>query len=163
MKKRVIYTLLGILSLCLIIGCSTKTDQTKVAVPAPQATPQEEEFKSIPDAGDAWEAVKIQVVETAQGGKTTEYTVKIGGDYIAITNTKMKLKVDQFVPDFFMSGQKRVGSKSKELNNPAVQIVVTEEGKAEPFTGWIFSRYPDIHKGPSEKHSFRLVDFVKKQ
>ncbi len=162
MKKRIIVLLLGSLIFTFIlIGCTTKTEETKTAVPPASQANQQQEFENVPNAGDAWEAVKIQVVETGSD-KTTDYTVKIGGDYTVIANTNMKLKVEQFIPDFFMMGPGRFGSRSKELNNPAAMIIVTQEGKPEPFKGWIFSRYPDIHKGPSEKHSFRLVDFVKK-
>ncbi|MBI4650426.1 hypothetical protein HY745_03895 [Candidatus Desantisbacteria bacterium] len=161
MKQKLIFVLMGVMLLVILAGCSTKTEENKAAAPIPsKEAPQE--FTDVPNAGDDWESLKIQVVEISSK-KITDYTVKINGDYVNIAKTNLKIKIEQFIPDFYMSGQKRIGSKSKELNNPAALIVVAEEGKVEPFRGWIFSKYPDIHKGPSDKYSFRLVDLNKKK
>ncbi len=80
-----------------------------------------------------WSAVKLAVEDKVAKTKK-EYTVAVGSE-LAVPNTKIKVKVLAFLPDFKM-GDKEITSASDKPNNPAVQVVVTEPGK-EDWKGWL--------------------------
>ena len=88
-----------------------------------------------------WKAVKL-AVENKAAKTTKEYTVNIGSE-LAIPDTKMKVKVLAFLPDFKMT-DKEFYSASDKPNMPAAQIAVTENGK-EIFNNWLFSLQPAVH------------------
>ncbi len=105
-----------------------------------------------------WSAVKLTVEDkVAKNGK--EYTVAIGSE-LAVPNTKVKIKVLAFLPDFKM-GEKDITSASDKPNNPAAQVEVTEPGK-EAWKGWLYSLHPDIHPFTHEKLAITLVGGVSK-
>ena len=105
-----------------------------------------------------WSAVKLAVEDkVAKNGK--EYTVAIGSE-LAVPNTKVKIKVLAFLPDFKM-GDKEITTTSDKPNNPAVQIAVTEPGKQE-WKGWLYSLHPDIHPFTHDKLAITLVGGVSK-
>ncbi len=105
-----------------------------------------------------WSAVKL-TVEDKVAKTTKEYTVAIGSE-LAVPNTKIKIKVLAFLPDFKM-GDKDITSASDKPNNPAVQVAVTEPGKEE-WKGWLYSLHPDVHPFPHEKIAITLVGGVSK-
>ena len=92
-----------------------------------------------------WKAVKL-AIENKTAKTTKEYTVTVGSE-LAVPNTKMKVKVLAFLPDFKM-GDKEITSASDKPNNPAAQVVVTEHGKEE-WKGWLYSLHPGIHPFPA--------------
>ena len=105
-----------------------------------------------------WSAVKLAVEDkVVKNGK--EYTVAVGSE-LAVPNTKVKVKVLAFLPDFKM-GDKEITSLSDKSNNPAVQVVVAEPGK-EDWKGWLFSLNPSIHPFSHEKLAITLVGGVSK-
>jgi hypothetical protein len=105
-----------------------------------------------------WKAVKLAVEDkTAKG--TKEYTVAVGSE-LAVPNTKMKIKVLAFLPDFRM-GEKDITSASDKPNNPAVQVSVTEPGKEE-WKGWLYSMHPGVHPYAHERIAITLVGGVNK-
>ena len=73
------------------------------------------------------------------GDKKEIYEVKIG-DEVTVLDTDLKVKVLNFIPNFTM-GDGVMTSLDSKPENPAVNIVVTEEGK-EIWTGVIFSLFP---------------------
>jgi len=105
-----------------------------------------------------WSAVKLAVEDKVAKTKK-EYTVAVGSE-LAVPNTKIKVKVLAFLPDFKM-GDKEITSLSDKSNNPAVQVVVTEPGK-EDWKGWLFSLNPSIHPFSHEKLAITLVGGVSK-
>ncbi|OGW39047.1 MAG: hypothetical protein A2X58_05925 [Nitrospirae bacterium GWC2_56_14] len=105
-----------------------------------------------------WKAVKLNI-EDKTAKSTKEYTVAVGTE-LAVPNTKMKIKVHAFLPDFRM-GEKDITSASDKPNNPAVQVSVTEPGKAE-WKGWLYSMHPGIHPYAHERVAITLVGGVNK-
>jgi hypothetical protein len=105
-----------------------------------------------------WKAVKLNI-EDKTAKSTKEYTVAVGSE-LAIPNTKMKIKVLAFLPDFRM-GEKDITSASDKPNNPAVQVSVTESGKEE-WKGWLYSMHPGIHPYAHERVAITLVGGVNK-
>ena len=105
-----------------------------------------------------YSAVKLTIEDKA-AKSTKEYTVAVGSE-LAVPNTKMKVKVLAFLPDFKM-GEKDITSASDKPNNPAAQIVVQEPGKEE-WKGFIYSMHPGIHPFSHEKIGITLVGGVSK-
>jgi hypothetical protein len=105
-----------------------------------------------------YSAVKLTVEDkTAKSAK--EFTVAVGSE-IAVPNTKIKIKVLAFLPDFRM-GDTDITSASDKPNNPAVQVSVEEPGKAE-WKGWLYSMHPGIHPFQHERIAITLVGGVSK-
>lgn len=73
----------------------------------------------------------------------------------------LSLKVIRFVPDFIITENRQVATRSLEPRNPAALIQVTQ-GTQEIFSGWIFAKFPDFsqtHSSPSSNFQFILKDF----
>jgi len=88
-----------------------------------------------------WKAV-ILVVEDKGQKQSKEYTVEIGKP-LQIPNSKIIVDVLDFLPDMKIENS-TFTSASNDPNNPAVHVVVREDGK-EIFKGWLFSIFPTIH------------------
>jgi hypothetical protein len=125
----------------------------------PADMPKVDRTITVPkEVATKWSAVKLAVEDkVAKNGK--EYTVAIGSE-LAVPNTKVKIKVLAFLPDFKM-GEKDITSASDKPNNPAVQVAVTEPGKEE-WKGWLYSLHPDIHPFTHDKLAITLVGGVSK-
>ncbi len=105
-----------------------------------------------------WTSVKLNIEDkTAKSAK--EYVVAVGSD-LAVPNTKIKVTVLAFLPDFKM-GDQEITSASDKPNNPAAQIVVQEPGKEE-WKGWLYSMHPGVHPFQHEKIAITLVGGVSK-
>lgn len=143
----------------LLIGCS-KQEEKKAGKTAPipdHMTTTKEAVVVVPDSVKGkWKAVKIAVANK-ETNKETVYTVAIGSE-IAIPNSGLSLKVENFLPHFMMEGT-TLTSQSNEPKNPAVQIRIMEGGK-EIFKGWLYSLYPTTHAFQHPKYGFTLVDFL---
>ncbi len=105
-----------------------------------------------------WKAVKL-AVENKAAKTTKEYTVNIGSE-LPIPNTRMTVKVLTFLPDFKMS-DKEFYSVSDKPNQPAAQVVITENGK-EIWNNWLFAMQPGIHPFQHESIGVILVGGVSK-
>ena len=110
------------------------------------------------EAKAKWKAVKIAITDKATK-KSKEYTVAIGSD-LAVPNTKVKIKVLAFLPDFRMT-DKEITSATDKPNNPAAQVEVQEPGKPE-WKGWLYSMHPEVHPFEHEKIAVLLVGGVAK-
>jgi len=105
-----------------------------------------------------WKAVKL-TVENKASKASKEYTVAVGSE-LAVPNTKIKIKVLAFLPDFKM-GEKEITSASDKPNQPAAQVSVVEPGK-EAWTGWLFSMNPGVHGFQHESLVITLMGGVAK-
>jgi hypothetical protein len=105
-----------------------------------------------------WKAVKL-AIENKTAKTTKEYTLNIGSQ-MNIPNTKMTLKVLNFLPDFKMS-EKEFYSASDKPNMPAAQVAVSENGK-EIWNNWLFSTQPGVHPFQHENVGIVLIGGVSK-
>jgi hypothetical protein len=105
-----------------------------------------------------WKAVKL-AIENKTTKTTKEYTLNIGSE-MNIPNTKMTVKVLNFLPDFKMS-EKEFYSASDKPNQPAAQVVVNENGK-EIWNNWLFSMQPGVHPFQHENIGIVLTGGVSK-
>jgi hypothetical protein len=125
----------------------------------PADMPKVDRTITVPkEVATKWTAVKL-AVEDKIAKNTKEYTVAIGSE-LAVPNTKIKVKVLAFLPDFKM-GDKEITSASDKPNNPAAQVAVTEPGKEE-WKGWLYSLHPGIHPFTHEKLGITLAGGVSK-
>jgi hypothetical protein len=105
-----------------------------------------------------WKGVKL-AIENKAAKTTKDYTVNIGSE-LKVPNTKMTVKVLAFLPDFKMT-DKEFYSSSDKPNQPAAQVIVTENGK-EIWSNWLFSLQPTIHPFQHENIGIVLVGGVAK-
>ena len=146
--------------LALGIGCKKKEEPAVEAPPAAEApiTVKKEDIQvMVPDAlKGKWKDVKIEVLDKETNKKST-ITIPIGGE-AAIEGSKLKVKVEIFLPAFVMEGA-NITSGSNDPKNPAAQIVITEDGK-EIHKGWLFTLYPTTHPFEHPKFSLTLVGYT---
>jgi len=108
---------------------------------------------------ETWESVSIKI--TDKQSKTDELvTIKIGDTY-KIPNSSMSLRVLHFLPDFEMNSF-GMTTKSNNPDNPAVNFEVSENGK-KIYTGWLFSKFPDVHTFNHERYAFNLDGWQQKK
>ncbi|RJQ13493.1 MAG: hypothetical protein C4560_13975 [Nitrospiraceae bacterium] len=119
------------------------------------------EFQVVvpPDVQDKWPAVRF-VVEDRKQNRTEELTASIGGE-MKIPGSNLTVKVGPFLPDFTMTAG-TITSASGDLNNPAVGVVVYENGTQifpEPGKkwGWLWSRKELQMMHPFQHERFALM------
>jgi len=154
MARYLVFSLAALMATTLLLGgCSEREE-------APAVKDKIAERLVIPEAVQGqWKAVRISVVDKSNG-RTDVYTVDLGTEF-KIANSEVRLRADNFLPAFVIEN-KTITSDSNEPRNPAVQIVVTENGK-EIYKGWLFKRFPGTHAMQHPRFSFTLVDFVEAQ
>lgn len=106
-----------------------------------------------------WKSVSIKITDKQK--KTDELvTIKIGDAY-KIPNSSLSIRVLHFLPDFAMNSF-GMTSNSNDPNNPAVNFEVVENDK-KIFSGWLFSKFPDVHTFNHERYKFNLDGWQQKQ
>ena len=113
-----------------------------------------------------WSAVKLIVTDKTRN-KQIEISVPIDGK-AKVPDTNLVIKVGPFLPDFKMEGN-IITSSSNEPNNPAVGVIVDEDGKQifpEPGKkwGWLWARkeLQMMHLFQHERYALTLKEGVKK-
>ena len=106
-----------------------------------------------------WKAVKLQITNKAKGNAIEMKTAELGSSFnLENGNTKLKVTLGPFLPNFVMS-QTSYSSVDNKLNNPAVQLTVEENGKVL-YKGWTFAKYPTLYAFEHDVFGFQLMDFV---
>ena len=172
MLKKIIAVVAVLILAVSFAGCKKKEEKQQLpaghppmdggAMP-PQGAPQnmpkiDRKVVVSKEVKAKWKAVKI-AVENKAAKATKEYTVNVGGD-LAIPNTKLTVKVLNFLPDFKMT-DKEFTSSSDKPNMPAAQVSVLENGK-EIWSNWLFSMQPGIHPFQNDAIGLTLVGGVSK-
>jgi hypothetical protein len=106
---------------------------------------------------DQWKAVKIKVRNKIDESKNSMKTVSLGDSFV-LDGSAIKVTVGPFMPNFVMT-QKSYSSKGNELTNPAVRLVVEENGKTL-FEGWAFAKYPTMYAFEHDKFALQLMDYI---
>jgi len=122
--------------------------------PGMEGGPKVERTIVVPkDVKKKWKSVKI-IVEDKGSKRSKEYTVAIGSTF-TVPKTKITVKVLAFLPHFMM-GNNEITSASNMPKMPAARVLVQEPGMAD-WTGWLFSKQPDMHPFPHEKIGIKLA------
>ncbi len=112
----------------------------------------------VPDAiKDKWKAVKIMVRNKKDESLNEIKTVTLGSSF-EIKEGGLKVTVGEFMPNFVMT-RTSYTSMNNQLINPAVQLLVEENGKIL-YKGWSFANYPNLYAFEHEKIAFQLMDYV---
>jgi len=112
----------------------------------------------IPDSVKGkWKAVKILVRNKTDEGKNEIKTVIIGSSF-HIGDTGIKVTAGPFLPNFVMD-QGTYTSMNNQANNPAVQLVVEENGKVL-YKGWTFAKYPEMYAFEHDVFALELKDYI---
>lgn len=106
-----------------------------------------------------WKAVKLQIRNKVKPGADELKTAEMGSTFtLENAETKLKVTVGPFLPNFVMS-KTSYTSVDNQLNNPAVQLMVEENGKII-YKGWTFAKYPTLYAFEHKVYGFQLMDFV---
>ncbi|MCG3111825.1 MAG: DUF2155 domain-containing protein [Candidatus Manganitrophus sp.] len=162
----------------LFAACDKKEANYMEEVSAPPPAPQAQQVQrsehpptnrpsDVPDLSNAeivipdmvkgkWKAVKL-MVEDKQTHQITEHTINLGEEY-TLPDSAVKVKVGEFLPDLIIQGTVFT-SVSNELKNPAVRVIISENGK-ELFKGWLFSLFPTMHPFQHPRFAVTLKDVV---
>ena len=104
-----------------------------------------------------WKAVKL-LIKNKKDEERNEMKTVILGDSFELEDSGIKVTVGPFLPNFVMS-QKAYTSGGNELTNPAIQIVVEQNGKTI-YTGWAFAKYPTMYAFEHEDFALQLMDYI---
>ncbi|MBI3803714.1 MAG: DUF2155 domain-containing protein [Nitrospirae bacterium] len=145
-----------------------QAQQVQQGQPTPRGQhPTTERPSDVPDLSNAqivvpemvkgkWKAVKL-MVEDKKTSQISEHVVNIGSEY-TLPDSEVKIKVGDFLPDLIIQGTVFT-SVTNELKNPAVRVVISENGK-ELFRGWLFSLFPTMHPFQHPRFAVTLKDVV---
>ena len=104
-----------------------------------------------------WKAVKIMVRNKTDESRNSMKMVSLG-DSFELDGSAIKVTVGPFMPNFVMT-QKSYSSKGNELTNPAVRLVVEENGKTL-YEGWAFAKYPTMYAFEHDEFALQLMDYI---
>ncbi len=198
MKKSLSVLIVAVMILLPIVGCKKKEEQpqpapqqrdvipqgpvvdTPMSQPSappgqmppghgmPGATVPKVEFQvMVPqEVKDHWSAVKF-IVEDKTQKKQQEISAPIGGE-MKIPDSTMIVKVGPFLPDFRMNAN-TITSSSNEPKNPAVGVIIYENGKqifpeAGKKWGWLWARkeLQMMHLFQHQRFAVALKEGIKK-
>jgi hypothetical protein len=194
MKKSLSIMMVAAMVLFSIAGCKKKEEPQQPAMQQPGGIPQgpivetpmsgqqgqmpphgmpgaeipKVEFQIVvpQDVKGKWSAVKFIVTDKVHN-KQMEVSAPIDGE-TKVPDTNLVIKVGPFLPDFKMDGN-IITSSTNEPNNPAVGVIVLEDGKQifpEPGKkwGWLWARkeLQMMHLFQHERYALTLEAGVKK-
>ncbi|MBT5867991.1 MAG: DUF2155 domain-containing protein [Nitrospinaceae bacterium] len=128
------------------------------AHPAVQEDAKPQRGITVPEAVEGkWKAVKLLIKNKKDEERNEMKTVNLGSSF-NLEDSGIKVTVGPFLPNFVMS-QKAYTSTGNELTNPAVQLVVEQNGKTL-YTGWAFAKYPTMYAFEHEDYAVQLMDYI---
>ncbi len=104
-----------------------------------------------------WKAVKILVRDKTDEERNHMQTVDLGSSF-PLGDSGITVSAGEFFPNFVL-GQTRYTSMDNTLDNPAIHLVITENGK-EIYNGWTFAKYPGLYAFEHQRYSLQLMDFI---
>jgi hypothetical protein len=112
----------------------------------------------LPEEADGkWKAVKLLIMNKKDEAHNQMKTIALGSSFV-LEDSGIKVTVGPFLPNFVMN-QKAYTSSGNELTNPAVQLVVEQNGKTL-YTGWAFAKYPTMYAFEHEDFALQLMDYI---
>ena len=112
----------------------------------------------VPDEADGkWKAVKLLIKNKKDKTSNETKIINLGSSF-ELEDSGIKVKVGPFLPNFVMS-QKAYTSSGNELTNPAVQLIVEQDGKTI-YTGWAFAKYPTMYAFEHKDFALQLMDYI---
>ena len=109
-----------------------------------------------PEIAAAWTGVRIRVIDR-EGGDEEIFDIPINGAEL-LGESGLVLSAGVFLPDFILD-EGGISSRSAEPINPAVRVIISEDGM-EDFEGWLFASMPEIHPYPHQRYEVLLVEGI---
>ncbi len=100
-----------------------------------------------------WQGATFIIVDRTNS-KVEEVTIKLDDTYV-FAGGKVKLTLDEFLPDLRIQDNNVYTSMSNDPNNQAAMVTITENG-SELFDGWLFSDFPEVHKFEHDRFGVTL-------
>ena len=104
-----------------------------------------------------WKAVNLLVKNKKDEERNEMKTITLGSSF-ELEDSGIRVTVGPFLPNFVMN-QKAYTSSGNELTNPAVQLVVEQNGKTL-YTGWAFAKYPTMYAFEHDVFALQLMDYI---
>ncbi len=104
-----------------------------------------------------WKAVKLLIKNKKDAERNEMKTINLGSSF-ALEDSAIRVTVGPFLPNFVMS-QKAYTSDGNKLINPAVQLIVEQNGQPL-YTGWAFAKYPTMYAFEHEDSAVQLMDYI---
>ena len=134
------------------------SNQVTEAHPDVQERVKVERGVVVPDGVKGkWKAVKLLVKNKKDEERNEMKTITLGSSF-ELEDSGIRVTVGPFLPNFVMS-QKAYTSSGNELTNPAVQLVVEQNGKTL-YTGWAFAKYPTMYAFEHDVFALQLMDYI---
>jgi hypothetical protein len=155
-KRLMKLLVLSVVATVAATGCNESKTKPVTVAPQPQPAKMASVVVVPESVKGKWKALKIQVADK-NAKELKVYSIGIGSEF-KLPNSRLALKVENFLPAFVMEGT-NLTSQSNELRNPAAQLTVKEDGRVI-FKGWLFALYPTTHAFQHPQYGFTLVDYV---
>ena len=104
-----------------------------------------------------WKAVKILVRDKSDEERNTMQTVELGSTF-QLGDSGITVNAVEFFPNFVLN-QASYTSMDNTLGNPAIHLVITENGK-ELYNSWTFAKYPGLYAFEHPRYGLQLMDFI---
>jgi len=104
-----------------------------------------------------WKAVKILVRDKSDEELNTIQTVELGSSF-KLGDSGITVNAAEFFPNFVLD-QASYTSMDNTLGNPAIHLVITENGK-ELYNSWTFAKYPGLYAFEHARYGLQLMDFI---
>ncbi len=80
------------------------------------------------------------------------------GEKKSIKEKEIEIEPVYFVPDFVLTKENKVTTRSLEPNNPAVYVRISEKREIV-FSGWLFLKYPEFNTRSPQRDSVLSLEF----
>jgi len=112
-------------------------------------------------SGYGWDwrnpGVEILIERKSEDPFSESIRMKVG-ETTSIKHKNIEINALYFVPDFVLTEENKVTSRSLEPNNPAVYVKVLEKEKVI-FSGWLFLKYPEFNTRDHQANSDLSLKF----
>ncbi|MFW6140735.1 MAG: cytochrome c biogenesis protein ResB [Acidobacteriota bacterium] len=109
-----------------------------------------------------WRNPLVEILIEIKTGNPFSESIQIKvGEKTFIKDKNIEINALYFVPDFVITDENKVTTRSLEPNNPAIFVKAKENGE-DVFSGWLFLKYPEFKSRNSQKDSdlsLRFKDF----
>ena len=110
-----------------------------------------------PEVEDRWKAVKI-LIRNKKNQKREGIQIVELGTSVSPESSGLKVTVGPFLPNFMMDKTTYTSMGNEELN-PAVQLIVEENGKII-YKGWAFKKFPLMYAFEHQVFSIKFLGAI---
>jgi cytochrome c biogenesis protein len=106
-----------------------------------------------------WRNPVVEILIERETGNSFSESIRMKvGETILIKHKNIEINALYFVPDFVLTKENKVTSRSLEPNNPALYVKVLEKEEIA-FSGWLFLKYPEFTSKSSQIDTSLSIKF----